>query len=577
MDHLLRVEGKIRGPRWIESKEIESPVKVDIKRTSGRKMLLAIIWAIALSCLTLVFGRSVTTGPDLQSRWYFPAEIDILSVTVRDLQAFLSNGTITSVQLTQKYLDNIAANNHAGLELRAVIETAPYDSLMAIAQQADDLRANGTVLSELHGIPILLKDNIATDVSLGMNTTAGNYAFLGSQVPGDAPVAAQLRAKGAIILGKANLSELANYKSTNTTNGWSARGGQTQSAYVVGGFAAGGDPCGSSSGSAVGVSAGFAAAALGSETDGSLVCPSNRAALYTIRMSVGLSSRSGVVPISSTQDTTGPMAKSTYDCALILENMVATSPDPLDTYTTEGSQHAETNYTQYTLAPHATFQGMTLAVPVSFFQNESISGNPPDINIALNAAIAQMGQLGAKIINNTDVPSADMLATSTAETTVLDTDFKADLATYLSRLNNSQISSLAELINFDDANADLEFAPGECCQEILVRAVQTTGQNSSVYLDAKTQDLQIGRTNGIDAVLNSTGADALVLPTEGYASSLAAVAGYPIVTVPLGYLSTGQPFGMAFIGRQWSEPTLISLMAAWEANSPARKVPSQLH
>ena len=264
----------------------------------------------------------------LETRWYFPSEIDLLSVTVQDLQKFLSNGTITSVQLTQKYLDNISANNHQGLLLRAVIETAPYDNVMAIAQQADDLRANGTILSELHGIPMLFKDNVGTEVSLGMNTTAGNYAFLGSQVPGDAPVAAQLRKKGVIVIGKANLSELANYKATNTTNGWSARGGQTQSAYVVGGFAAGGDPCGSSSGSAVGVSAGFSAAALGSETDGSLVCPSNRAALFTIRMSVGLSSRSGVIPISSTQDTVGPMAKSAYDCALILENMVAHEADP---------------------------------------------------------------------------------------------------------------------------------------------------------------------------------------------------------------------------------------------------------
>jgi len=368
---------------------------------------------------------------------------------------------------------------------------------------------------------------------------------------------------------------LANFKG-NITNGWSARGGQTQSAYVVGGFAAGGDPCGSSSGSAVGTSAGFAAAALGSETDGSLVCPSNRAALYTIRMSVGLSSRTGVIPISSTQDTVGPMTKSTYDAALILENMVITEADPLDPYTADAVSHVQKNYTQYALAPYATFQNTTLAIPREFFYNDTISGNPPEINEALDKAIAMMQSLGATIVENATVPSADQLATSTAEGTVLDTDFKVDLATYLSRLNNSQILTLEVLINFNDANADIEFAPGECCQQTLIQSVQTTGTNSSEYIAARAQEIEIGRTNGIDYTLDKYGADALVLPTEGYASSLAANARYPIVSVPLGYLPSGQPFGMAFIGRQWSEPKLISLMAAWEAAAPKRQVPAQL-
>lgn len=426
-------------------------------------------------------------------------------------------------------------------------------------------------MSELHGIPLLFKDNVGTDVSLGMNTTAGNYAFLGSETPGDAFVAAKLRARGVIVIGKANLSELANYKG-NITNGWSARGGQTQSAYVKGGFAAGGDPCGSSSGSAVGTSAGFAAAALGSETDGSLVCPANRAALYTIRMSVGLSSRSGVIPISSTQDTVGPMAKSTYDAALILENMVGY--DASDSFTQAARDHILQNYTQFT--HQATFKGKTLAIPRAVFYNETISGNPPAINEALNAAIKQMEALGATIVDPADVPSAEDLIASTAETTVLDTDIKVDLATYLAGLKNSQISTLEDLINFNDANADLEFAPGECCQQTLVRAVQTPGKNASAYIDARAEGIDLGRTRGIDATLDKYSADALILPTEGYASSLAAVAGYPIVSVPLGYLPSGQPFGMAFIGRQWSEPTLINLMAAWEAVSPARKIPAQL-
>ena len=420
---------------------------------------------------------------------------------------------------------------------------------------------------------MLFKDNIGTDMSLGMNTTAGSFAFLGSRTPGDCPVAAKLRAKGVIIIGKANLSELSNYKG-NITNGWSARGGQTQSAYVVGGFAAGGDPCGSSSGPAVGTSAGFAAAALGSETDGSLVCPSSRAVLFTIRMSVGLSSRTGVIPISSTQDTVGPIAKSTYDAALILENMVGF--DASDSFTYAAVNHTLSNYTQFTAPPYATFKGKTLAIPRAVFYNETLSGNPPQVNEALEAAIKQMTTLGAAIVDPADVPSALEVVTSTAERTVLDTDFKVDMTAYLSRLDNCQIHTLEDLVNFNDANADIEFAPGECCQQKLVRAVQTTGKNTTIYVNARATDFDIGRTRGIDATLGQYNADALVLPAEGLASSLAAIAGYPIVSVPLGYLPSGQPFGMAFIGRQWSEPTLIGLMAAWEASSPPRKVPSQM-
>jgi len=271
------------------------------------------------------------------------------------------------------------------------------------------------------------------------------------------------------------------------------------------------------------------------------------------------------------------MTKSTYDAALILEAIVLQGgADPEDEFTNAAVSHVETNYTRYALAPYATFQNKTLAIPREFFYNESISGNPPEINAAMEKAITLMQSLGATIIDNASVPSANELATSTGETTVLDTDIKVDLAAYLARLNNSQISTLEDLINFNDANADIEFAPGECCQQTLVRAVQTTGKNSTEYLAARAEGIDIGRTRGIDYTLDTYGADALVLPTEGYASSLAAVAGYPIVSVPLGYLKNGQPFGLAFIGRQWSEPLLISLMAAWEAASPKRRVPAQL-
>jgi amidase len=409
-----------------------------------------------------------------------------------------------------------------------------------------------------------------------MNTTAGGFALLGSVVPSDAPVSAKLRQAGVIVIGKANLSQYANFKG-NITNGWSARFGQSQSAYVVGGFEAGGDPCGSSSGSGIGVSAGFAAASLGSETDGSIICPSNRAALYGIKMSVGLSSRSGIIPISSTQDTSGPMAKSAYDAALILENMVGY--DVNDTATYAAVNHTQTNYTQYTMAPYATFQGMKIGVPREGFFNETLSGNAPEIkyvssiseggrdadhtksSIAVDAAIAKIRSLGASIQDPANLPSFQDYLESNSETIVLQNDFKVDFGAYMSKLISSQVRTLEDVINFNDANADIEFAPGECCQQTMVASFGTPGTNSSEYLAARAENLAIGATNGIDAVLDQYGLDALVLPSEGFATGPPAIVGYPIVTVPLGTLnSTGAPFGLSFIGRKWSEPTLIALM-----------------
>ncbi|KAJ9094307.1 hypothetical protein QFC20_006935 [Naganishia adeliensis] len=478
---------------------------------------IALFAALAASLVA-----STPLNRDLKPRWDFPAEVD-------PLRAFRR-------------------------------------SVMAIAQAFDDERANGTVRSGLHGIPMLFKDNIDTEVELGMNTTAGGFALLGSVVPSDAPIAAKLRQAGVIVIGKANLSQYANWKG-NITNGWSARFSQSQSAYVVGGFAAGGDPCGSSSGSGIGVSAGFAAASLGSETDGSIICPSNRAALYGIKMS----------------DTAGPMAKSAYDAALILENMVGY--DVNDTATYDAVNHTQTNYTQYTMAPYATFQGMKIGVPREGFFNETLSGSSRDqqdadheiFSIAVDAAIAKIQSLGASIQDPADLPSFQDYLYSNNETIVLRNDFKVDFGAYMSKLISSQVRTLEDVINFNDAHADIEFAPGECCQQTMVASFGTPGTNSSEYLAARAANVMIGATNGIDAVLDQYGLDALVLPSEGFATGPPAIVGYPIVTVPLGTLnSTGAPFGLSFIGRKWSEPTLIALMAAYDANFPPRAVPSQL-
>ncbi|KAK4705108.1 amidase, partial [Phenoliferia sp. Uapishka_3] len=549
-----------------------------------------------------------------------PATLDLLSASLESVLNHLSAGNVSSLALVDAYLARIEADNHKGLLLRAVIETAPPQTTGSVtgvrdlAKQYDEERAAGTVRGRLHGVPMLVKDNCATDIELGMNTTAGSYALLGSSVPRDSHIVALLRQAGAIILGKANLSEFANYKGNivscsgrprlnvqyadlalrdRQTNGWSARGGQTQSAYVIGGFAAGGDPCGSSAGSGVGTSAGWAAAAIGTETDGSIICPSNRAALYGIKPTVGLASRAGIVPISSTQDTPGPMAKSAFDAALILS--VISGFDERDNATIP-TQYRDFDYTT-ALVGKDGFKGLRLGVPRELFFNETLSGNSPEINIAVkyffkfmfhgsisnhqlltfSAAITKIASLGATIQDPANLPSSNDFLTSNNETFVLDTDFKVDLAAYLAALNGSTVLSLEDVINFNDAHADLEFPPGECCQQTLMRAVQTTGKDTQAYADARFADLDIGRTRGIDAVLKKYNLDALVLPSEGFATAPAAIAGYPIVTVPLGYLNaTGQPFGLAFIGTAYSERTLIQLMSAFEANFPPRRVPQQL-
>ncbi|KAJ9102881.1 hypothetical protein QFC19_004611 [Naganishia cerealis] len=261
-----------------------------------------------------------------------PHAIDLLTATIKDLQECLSNGTITTVQMVKEYLARIEANNRKGLELRAVMETAPTDDLLAIARSLDEMRNKGKLMGKLHGIPLLVKDSIGTEPKLGMLTTAGSYALVNSIPAEDATVIAKLRAAGAIILGKATMTQLGNYKSSQAHMGWSARGGQGQSAYVSGGYPKA-DPEGSSSGSAIAVSAGWAPAALRTETCGSLTGPAGKAAEYTVRSTVGLVSRHGVVPASSRLDTVGPLMKSTYDAAILLECMSGyDAKDPASRY-----------------------------------------------------------------------------------------------------------------------------------------------------------------------------------------------------------------------------------------------------
>ncbi|KAJ9116369.1 hypothetical protein QFC22_004810 [Naganishia vaughanmartiniae] len=403
---------------------------------------------------TVLLGSTILAGPQCDTyqgvhlKSDFPADINLLTATIQDLQSYLTNGSITSVQLTKEYLLRIEANNYAGLELRAVLETAPYERVVGIAQYYDDLRGNGTVLSELHGIPLLIKDNIATDVELGMNTTAGSYALLKSLVPRDATVTAKLRAKGAIVLGKAAMTEFANFKGLDLKNGYSARGGQCQSAYVVGGFDAGGDPSGSSSGSAVALSAGFAAGTLGSETDGSIIDPAGRAAAYGIKPSIGLVSRSGVIPISSSQDTVGPIVRSTYDAALLLGYLAGY--DAADPATHDVAEHVHTDYTQFAKLPHATFAGKKLGVPRYMVFDKKYWGDDEakarKVEHAFNIAIANIESLGAKVQDPAEIPSMEEWMTSDAEWTVMTTEFKEGIANYLKEMTSTEVHTLEDII-----------------------------------------------------------------------------------------------------------------------------------
>ncbi|KAL1634239.1 hypothetical protein SLS58_010783 [Diplodia intermedia] len=523
--------------------------------------------------------------------------INLLSASAAEIATALSTGNTTSLQLVDAYIARIEANNHQGLELRAIIKVAP--TAREIAHQLDLERAAGNVRSPIHGLPIVVKDNYNTDVELGMNTTAGSYALLQSQAKGDAFVISKLRAAGALILGKANLDEVSFGKPGHSvydlindqfagirgsvTSAWSGRGGQCQSAYVFGGFAAGGDPSGSSGGSAVAVSAGFAAAALGTDTEGSVISPSNRAALFSLRPSTGITSRSGVVPISSSQDTTGVMAKSVWDVAAIFEVMAA--HDPEDAYSAPAEPFRRENYTQF--LGDDGFQGLRIGIPREPFWNQTAEGYRSAINAGLEATFEKMRALGATIIDPVVLPNAEDwkytfvggAVRNSNGTVIIQYDVKADMAQYLTtkRTNTTNLETLGDIISFNDAHADLEFPPGYCCQDTLVAANELGQRDTSgEYWYAKWVQQQLNE-EGIEYLFREYGLDLLLVPSEGGASRLGAVGRCPVGTVPVGYDEINLPYGMAFVGKRYDEPSVLRAMSAFEAHFPPRAVPPTLY
>ncbi|MDX2378267.1 MAG: amidase [Acidimicrobiia bacterium] len=493
---------------------------------------------------------------------------DLEEMTIAEMTAGMEAGAMTSQLLVRKYLDRIHSMDQA-LDLRSIIEVNPRAE--AIATMLDVARAADKVRGPLHGIPILLKDNI--DTTKGMATTAGSLALADSRPGADATVTSQLEAAGAVILGKTNLSEWANFRSTNSSSGWSAVGGACRNPYVLDR-----NPCGSSSGSGAAVSANFAAAALGTETDGSIACPSTVNGVVGLKPTVGLTSRAGVVPISRTQDTVGPMARTVADAAAVLGAL--TGVDERDPATAESVGRNHIDYTQF-LDPEG-LAGSRIGVARQLFIGEN-----SESNAVMERVVGKLTDFGVELVDPVEFPSFEEFSTASPELDVMLLEFKTDIAGYLeTRVGGPK--TLAELIEFNRDNADAELQ--WFGQEIFEAAQARGGVVDPGYAPALAASRRISRDEGLDVVLDGHNLDAIIAPTGapawptdlvngdhflGGSASYAAMAGYPLLTVPMGS-AFGLPVGISFIGRAWSEPTLIRLASGFEAKLGARRPPQFL-
>jgi amidase len=497
-----------------------------------------------------------------------PPAFELEELTIADLQQGLQSGKYSSRELVEKYSDRITDIDKKGPALYSVIEMNPDAEKIATA--LDRERKEKGPRSPLHGIPVLIKDNL--DTQDRMMTTAGSLALIGAKPARDATVAQKLREAGAIILGKTNLSEWANFRSNKSSSGWSGRGGQTRNPYVLDR-----NPCGSSSGSGAAVAANLCAAAIGTETDGSVVCPSSANSLVGIKPTVGLVSRAGIIPISHSQDTAGPMTRTVRDAALLLSAIVGV--DPRDEATNAGRGHAVADYTQF--LDKDGLRGMRLGVPRKFFGfNERVDKLMGDL-------LAEMKRLGAIVIDPAEIPTQGKFDDSEFE--VLLYEFKADLNTYLAGLGPSApVRTLKDVIEFNEKNRDREMP--YFGQDIMTKAEAKGPLTSKPYLEALRKNHLLTRTQGIDFVMKKNRLDALVAPTGGPAwptdwingdhftggySSASAVAGYPHITVPAGYVF-GLPVGISFFGGAFSEPKLIKIAYAFEQATKARRTPKFL-
>jgi amidase len=527
----------------------------------------------ALSAGRAVAPSTAATTPEVK-----PFEISVFElkpfeldeITIPELQDGMKSGRFTARLLAEKYLgriDEIDKPDSAkhGPAVNAIIELNP--DALSIADTLDQERRAKGPRGPLHGIPVLIKDNI--DTADRMMTTAGSLALVGSKPPKDSFVAQRLRAAGAVILGKTNLSEWANIRSSHSTSGWSGRGGLTKNPYALDR-----NPCGSSSGTGAGISANLAAAGIGTETDGSIVCPSSSNGLAGIKPTVGLVSRGGIIPISHSQDGAGPMCRTARDAAILLGALTGVDPDDGATAASVGK--SQTDYAQF--CDPDGLKGARIGVARKYF------GFSDAVDALMEESLTAMKHQGATLVDPADIPTLGKFDES--ELLVFMYELKADLNAYLARLGTSApVRTLQDIIEFNDHNRQKEMP--YFGQDLFLKAQAKGPLTDKEYVDALAKNHQLARTEGIDALMDQHHLDAIVAPTGGPAwltdlvngdhvaggsSNAAAVAGYPNINVTAGFLS-GLPVGISFFGRAWSEPTLIKLAYSFEQATKARQAP----
>jgi len=517
---------------------------------------ITVLFVLFASCGPVPEKASDQADPRVQE-----ATAHLAEVTVAQLQEGYRTGRLTITQVVKEHLDRIAALDHEGPALNAILWTNP--EALRIAEELEREMAAGKVRGPLHGIPVILKDNIDLH---GVPTTAGSRALRDALAQRDSPVAAKLKEAGAIVIAKANLSEWANFRASFSSSGWSGVGGQTRNPYALDR-----NPCGSSSGSGVAVSAGYAPLAIGTETNGSIVCPSNANGIVGLKPTVGLVSRTGIVPISSTQDTPGPMARTVADVAACLGALTGTDPADERTLASQGKAH--TDYTVF--LDKDALKGKRIGLL------RSAMGFHFKVDTLMERAIAHMKAQGAEVVD-VEAPKGGYRDPSFQ---VLLYEFKDGLNKYLAALGDgAPVKSLAEVIAFNLADS-VELRHFD--QKLLTMAEEKGGLDSPEYKEALAKMLRATREEGIDKLMDEHRLDAIIGPTGspawktdhtdgdrfmGGSSSLAAISGYPAITVPMG-LVDDLPVGITFFGRAWSEPVLIAIAYAYEQGTKHRRAP----